>query len=90
MQMQSFTRSHPQIDAQQVLEQLLPWDVWLSSTLYGVEHLVSQFGSVVLAMSPPSHLCIPQPAIAKTWVYYQLCFGHKSKTQHPMGCSEEN
>lgn len=29
-------------------------------------------------------------AAAKTWVCYCHCFPHKSKTQHYIGCHEEN
>ena len=38
--------------------------------------------------SPVAEQCLH--SVSQTPVYYQYCFSHKHKTQHHVGCYEEN
>lgn len=64
----------------------------MKMVLYDVEYLFGQFGSAVVAVSPPNLLPIPSllvgenlwlckccSAVAKTFVCYQHCFGQNLK-----------
>lgn len=68
MQKKSLTTSHKQTNDQQVSRQQPPWKtsppllltwVLLLSLLYSTEYTCDQFGSFVLAVSPPSFLSTP-------------------------------
>lgn len=76
--------------------------IW-NMMLYGLEYPVAHWGSPVLALCPPKFLCTPSllaigealektlnfSAIAKTFVFYQHPFGHKSKRKHHTNYCEE-
>lgn len=70
--------------------------------MYGMEYPFGQAGSAFLASLLPNYMLVgitekPEKALmlckhssVKTLLRYQHCLGHQSKTQHHMGCYEEN